>query len=321
MGMGKALYEAFPSARAVFDEADDALSQHLARLIFEGPDETLKLTANTQPAIMTTSVAALRALENELDVKLSPAFGAGHSLGEYTALVASGVLAFRDAVDLVNKRGRWMQESAPEGVGAMAAIMGMEPADIVAVCREVAPNEECQAANFNSPGQVVISGVAEYVDRAVAAAAASSIGGRHTNRRSCPLMPEPLSSISISCHERTARTERPVSVSHPPGGAATRTCHTQFASCCAPSALPGKLPAARKTNAAPSAKTFVSESPLIAEKNRRKGLVVEKRLVIEKNEKKLITLKNLACPCIETTAPLESVALRFAPPHYKHKRL
>ena len=170
VGMGKALYEAFPSARAVFDEADDALSQHLARLIFEGPDETLKLTANTQPAIMTTSVAALRALENELDVKLSPACGAGHSLGEYTALVASGVLAFRDAVDLVNKRGRWMQESAPEGVGAMAAVMGLEPADIVAVCREVAPNEECQAANFNSPGQVVISGIAEYVDRAVAAA-------------------------------------------------------------------------------------------------------------------------------------------------------
>ena len=106
VGMGKALYEAFPSAKAVFDEADDALSQHLSRLIFEGPDETLKLTANTQPAIMTTSVAALRALENELDVKLSPACGAGHSLGEYTALVASGVLAFRDAVDLVNKRGR-----------------------------------------------------------------------------------------------------------------------------------------------------------------------------------------------------------------------
>ena len=172
VGMGKALYEAFPSARAAFDEADDALSQHLARLIFEGPDETLKFTANTQPAIMTTSVAALRALENELDVKLSPACGAGHSLGEYTALVASGVLAFRDAVDLVNKRGRWMQEAAPEGVGAMAAVMGLEPADIVAVCREVAPNEECQAANFNSPGQVVISGIAEYVDRAVAAAKA-----------------------------------------------------------------------------------------------------------------------------------------------------
>lgn len=172
VGMGKALYEAFPSAKAVFDEADDALSMHLTELIFEGPDETLKLTANTQPAIMTTSVAALRVLEGEMGVTLAPACGAGHSLGEYTALVASGVLAFRDAVDLVNKRGRWMQESAPEGVGAMAAVMGLEPDDIVAVCREVAPNEECQAANFNSPGQVVISGVAEYVDRAVAAAKA-----------------------------------------------------------------------------------------------------------------------------------------------------
>ena len=172
VGMGKALYEAFPSAKAVFDEADDALSQHLTKLIFEGPDETLKLTANAQPAIMTVSVAALRALENELGVALSPACGAGHSLGEYTALVASGVLAFRDAVDLVNKRGRWMQESAPEGVGAMAAVMGLEPDDVVAVCREAAPNEECQAANFNSPGQVVISGVAAYVDKAVAAAKA-----------------------------------------------------------------------------------------------------------------------------------------------------
>ena len=172
VGMGKTLYEAFPSAKAVFDEADDALSQHLTKLIFEGPDETLKLTANAQPAIMTVSVAALRALESELGVALSPACGAGHSLGEYTALVASGVLAFRDAVDLVNKRGRWMQESAPEGVGAMAAVMGLDPEDIVAVCREAAPNEECQAANFNSPGQVVISGMAAYVDKAVAAAKA-----------------------------------------------------------------------------------------------------------------------------------------------------
>ncbi|RRD64685.1 ACP S-malonyltransferase [Fretibacterium sp. OH1220_COT-178] len=172
VGMGRALYESFPSAKAVFDEADDALSMHLTKLIFEGPDEVLKLTANTQPAIMTTSVAALRVLEGEMGAELAPACGAGHSLGEYTALVASGVLAFRDAVDLVNKRGRWMQESAPEGVGAMAAVMGLEPDDIVAVCREVAPNEECQAANFNSPGQVVISGVAEYVDKAVAAAKA-----------------------------------------------------------------------------------------------------------------------------------------------------
>ena len=121
---------------------------------------------------MTTSVAALRVLETEMGVALAPVCGAGHSLGEYTALVASGVLAFRDAVDLVHKRGRWMQESAPEGVGAMAAVMGLDPADIAAVCKEFVPNEECQAANFNSPGQVVISGVAEYVDRAVAAAKA-----------------------------------------------------------------------------------------------------------------------------------------------------
>ena len=168
--MGKALYDAFPSSRSIFEEADDALSFHLTKLIFEGPDEELKLTANTQPAIMTTSIAALVALEKEMGVAPAPACGAGHSLGEYTALVASGVLSFRDAVQLVNKRGRWMQESAPEGVGAMAALMGLDADAVVEVCKSVAPDGECQAANFNSPGQVVISGLAEYVEKAVAAA-------------------------------------------------------------------------------------------------------------------------------------------------------
>jgi len=168
--MGKVLYESFQSAKEVFDEADDALSMKLTRVIFEGPDEELKRTAVTQPAIMTTSIAAMRVLEKEMGVALEPACGAGHSLGEYTALVAAKVLRFRDAVDLVHKRGTWMQEAVPEGVGAMAALMGLEADEVVAVCASVAPSMECQAANFNSPGQVVISGAAEFVEKAVEAA-------------------------------------------------------------------------------------------------------------------------------------------------------
>jgi [acyl-carrier-protein] S-malonyltransferase len=173
--MGKALYEAFPSARDVFGEADDALSFDLTRVIFEGPDEELKRTAVTQPALMTVSVAAARVLEREMGAgagKLSPACGAGHSLGEYTALAVSGVLAFRDAVDLVRRRGAWMQEAAPEGTGAMAALMGLSAEEAVEVCASVAPLMECQAANFNAPGQVVISGLAEFVEKAVEAAKA-----------------------------------------------------------------------------------------------------------------------------------------------------
>jgi [acyl-carrier-protein] S-malonyltransferase len=166
--MGKALYESFSSARDIFDEADDALSFHITRTIFEGPDEELKRTAITQPAIMTVSVAAFRVLEKEMGVKPEPAFVAGHSLGEYTALVAADVLPFRDAADLVHKRGTWMQEAAPEGVGAMAAIMGLDADSVIAACASVAPQMECQAANFNAPGQIVISGRADFVEKAIA---------------------------------------------------------------------------------------------------------------------------------------------------------
>lgn len=167
-GMGRELYDAFPAAKSVFEEADDALSMHLTKLIFEGPEDELTLTANAQPAIMTVSIAALRALQENMNVKLEPEFTAGHSLGEYTALVASGVISFHDAVRLVNKRGQWMQEAAPEGVGAMAAILGLSADEIKAICLEANNNgDECQAANFNSPGQVVISGLKEYVNKAV----------------------------------------------------------------------------------------------------------------------------------------------------------
>jgi [acyl-carrier-protein] S-malonyltransferase len=168
--MGKALYESFSSAKDVFHEADDTLSFNLTRTIFEGPDETLKLTAITQPAIMTMSVAASRVLEEEMGVKFSPFCGAGHSLGEYTALVVAKALSFRDAVELVHKRGAWMQEAAPEGTGAMAAVLGLEADDVVAACASVSPHMECQAANFNSPGQIVISGQAEFVEKAIAEA-------------------------------------------------------------------------------------------------------------------------------------------------------
>lgn len=167
VGMGREIYDAFRSARAVFEEADDSLSQHLTRLIFEGPESELVLTKNAQPAIMTVSIAALRVLTDEMGAELTPVCCAGHSLGEYTALVASNVISFWDAVRLVKNRGVFMQEAVPEGVGAMAALIGASPDDVKGLCESVAPNEEIAAANFNSPGQIVISGLSEYIDKAI----------------------------------------------------------------------------------------------------------------------------------------------------------
>lgn len=172
VGMGRELYESFPSSRAVFEEADNALSEHLTRLIFEGDEAELTLTKNSQPAIMTVSIAALRALTDELGANLSPVCTAGHSLGEYTALVASGVLSFRDAVRLVRERGQFMQEAVPEGVGAMAAVLGLDTDGVKKLCESVANDGEVSPANFNSPGQVVISGLSEYIDKAIANAKA-----------------------------------------------------------------------------------------------------------------------------------------------------
>ena len=163
VGMGKALAERFPIAREIFVQADDALGFALSRIIFEGPDEELRKTAVTQPAIMTASIAALTVLRREHGVGENPAYAAGHSLGEYTALVAAGVLGFADAIRLVHVRGSLMQEAAPEGTGAMAAILGLEDDVIREICIEVAPNKECQPANFNAPGQVVVSGLAASV--------------------------------------------------------------------------------------------------------------------------------------------------------------
>jgi [acyl-carrier-protein] S-malonyltransferase len=170
VGMGKALYDAYPEARATFEEADDALGEKLSTLCFEGPAEALTLTANAQPAIVTTSIAVLRAIRAQVPNLPPPAFAAGHSLGEYSALVASGALAFADAVRLVRLRGNAMQEAVPPGVGAMAAILGGEEADVRALCDAAREGDVLSAANFNAPGQIVIAGSAAAVERARALA-------------------------------------------------------------------------------------------------------------------------------------------------------
>lgn len=164
-GMGKELAEKFPVARQVFEEADDALGFAISRLCFDGPAEDLQLTENTQPAILTVSVAAFRAMQ-EAGIA-APAFVAGHSLGEYSALVAAGALSLSDAVKTVRARGRYMQEAVPVGTGAMAAVLGGELGDIQRICREAAADQVCSIANYNSPGQAVIAGNTEAVDRAI----------------------------------------------------------------------------------------------------------------------------------------------------------
>jgi [acyl-carrier-protein] S-malonyltransferase len=170
VGMGKELRLAHPEARAVFDEADAALGFSLSKLCFEGPDTELMLTANAQPAILATSIAALRVLEAETGLR--PAVVAGHSLGEYSALVAAGALSLVDAVRLVNQRGRFMQEAVAAGVGAMAAILGLDAAGVDAACAEAAQGEVVSAANLNGGGQIVIAGHKGAVERACVAAKA-----------------------------------------------------------------------------------------------------------------------------------------------------
>ncbi len=163
-GMGKDLAANFAESRAVFEEADAALGFSISQLCFEGSEDALKLTENTQPAILTVSVAAYRALAAR---GIEPDFAAGHSLGEYSALVAAGALEFSDAVKLVRQRGRYMQEAVPAGEGAMAAILGLSPADVAEVCRKAADGDVVSPANLNSPEQTVIAGSAAAVKRAV----------------------------------------------------------------------------------------------------------------------------------------------------------
>lgn len=163
VGMGKALAEAFPESRAVFETADRALGFPLSTLCFEGPESDLQLTANTQPAILTASIAAFQAL---LRHGLRPDWVAGHSLGEYSALVAAGALTLAEAIGTVRRRGLYMQEAVPVGVGAMAAVLGLDLPAIEAACRQAAETEVVAPANINSPGQVVIAGHAAAVGRA-----------------------------------------------------------------------------------------------------------------------------------------------------------
>ena len=164
-GMGRDLAEKFPAARQVFEAADEALGFSLSELCFNGPAEELQLTENTQPAILTVSIAALRAMQAEGLPR--PDFVAGHSLGEYSALVAAGALPLKDAIRTVRARGRYMQEAVPVGTGAMAAILGADLETVNAGCNEASQGEVCSAANINSPNQVVIAGSSGAIDRAV----------------------------------------------------------------------------------------------------------------------------------------------------------
>lgn len=164
-GMGKDLAENFPIARHTFEEADDALGFKLSTLCFDGPEEDLKLTFNTQPAILTASIAALRVVQQETGLQADCV--AGHSLGEYSALVCSGALTLADAAKTVRSRGTFMQEAVPVGVGAMAAMLSIEADELAAICAEAAQGEVVAPANFNSPGQIVIAGHATAVNRTI----------------------------------------------------------------------------------------------------------------------------------------------------------
>ena len=164
VGMGKDFYDNFDAARKLFEEADDALGYSISRMCFEGSEDDLKLTANTQPAILVVSVIVSELLKAE---GITAQIGGGHSLGEYSALVAAGSLKFRDAVVLVHKRGQFMQEAVPVGEGAMAAIIGLDDATIIKICAEASALGEVQAVNFNCPGQTVIAGKTAGVEAAV----------------------------------------------------------------------------------------------------------------------------------------------------------
>lgn len=207
-GMGKALHDSFEAARAVFAEADAVLGFPLSQLCFQGPDEQLKLTENTQPAILAVSTAACRVLS---EAGVRPDFVAGHSLGEYSALVAASSLSLADALRIVRKRGRYMQESVPVGQGGMAAILGMTTDQVEALCREAAQGDILSSANLNSPSQIVIAGTATAVDRALQLAKAQGA------KRALPL---PVSApfhcaLMQPAQERLARDLAQVSFRNP----------------------------------------------------------------------------------------------------------
>ena len=209
VGMGRALAEAFPECRAVFDEADAALGEPLSRLCFEGPDDRLVLTENTQPAILTVSVAAARLLRAR---GIEPAFVAGHSLGEYSAHVAAGTIEFADAVRIVRRRGRYMQEAVPVGAGAMAAILGADEALVTRACSEAAEGDVVGPANLNAPGQIVIAGtraaVARAGDRAKALGARRVVPLPVSAPFHCALMKPAEARLAPELHALPARDPR-----------------------------------------------------------------------------------------------------------------
>ena len=208
VGMGRAFHDASPAAKTVFAEANDALGFDLTRLMFEGPEADLALTANTQPAIMTVSVAAAAVCAER---NLRPAIAAGHSLGEWSALVVAGALRFRDAVRIVRKRGEFMQEAVPVGAGAMAALMGLDLPIVEAVCAEAAQGQVVDIANINSAGQIVIAGHRPAVERAVAVASAR--GGRKSVM--LPVSAPFHSSLMAPAAERLAAELASVEVADP----------------------------------------------------------------------------------------------------------
>jgi len=175
VGMGRALSSAFPDADRVFERADQALGFSIRALCFDGPEAELTLTKHTQPAIVTTSIATLAAIRAAYPKLAAPSFAAGHSLGEYSALVAAGALSIEDAVRIVHLRGKAMQEAVPEGEGGMAAVMGGDRAAVEALCQEAAEGDVVSPANFNAPGQIVISGHKRAVDRAAALASSKKL--------------------------------------------------------------------------------------------------------------------------------------------------
>jgi [acyl-carrier-protein] S-malonyltransferase len=223
VGMGRALAESSPAAAAVWAEADAALGFPLSKLCFEGPAADLALTANTQPAVLTTSVAAAAALAER---GVTPGLAAGHSLGEYSALVVAGALRFAEAVRLVRRRGEFMQEAVPVGTGAMAALLGVELATAEQLCGEAAQGEVVGVANINSPGQIVIAGHRAAVERAVEAAAAR--GGRKSVLLPvsapfhCTLMKPAADRLAVEL-ERVAVSDPRVPVVRNVDGGVTRT--------------------------------------------------------------------------------------------------
>lgn len=210
VGMGQAMCEASPRARAVFERADRALGFSISRLCFEGPDSELLLTKHAQPAILTVSIAALEALREAHPSLPEPAFVLGHSLGEYSALVAAGALAFEDAVRIVHERGLAMQEAVPEGHGGMAAIMGGDAAAVALLCEDAAQGDVLAPANFNAPGQVVIAGARAAIERAVELAKTRSLKAI-VLKVSAPFH----SSLMEKARERVARALAQVTVADP----------------------------------------------------------------------------------------------------------